>query len=61
MLNKSALLTAYMCYAYKVPVSRSNIVGHDENQKLGGTSTHMDPGVDWDWDLYMSLVQYHCM
>ena len=59
MYNHSAQLVAYICYAYKLAVSREIILGHDENAKVGGTSNHVDPGLDWDWDLYMSLVQWH--
>lgn len=48
----SAALTRYLCELYDIPMNRSHIVGHDEIK-----STKGDPGPNWDWDYYMSLVR----
>ncbi|MBS3788457.1 N-acetylmuramoyl-L-alanine amidase [Candidatus Bipolaricaulota bacterium] len=48
----SAALTRYLCELYDIPMDRRHIVGHDEIK-----STKGDPGPNWDWDYYMSLVR----
>lgn len=48
----SAALTRYLCELYDIPMNRRHIVGHDEIK-----STKGDPGPNWNWDYYMSLVR----
>ncbi len=57
MYKKSAQLTAYLTQTYQIGVNRSNIIGHGECKLINCTSDHVDPGLDWDWDLYLSLVR----
>ena len=55
-LTSSAMVCAEFAKAIgKVP-SRDWIIGHSEDSKYGGTSTHQDPGSKWPWDDYMKLV-----
>eukprot|EP00002_Diphylleia_rotans_P025941 TRINITY_DN514_c0_g3_i1.p2 TRINITY_DN514_c0_g3~~TRINITY_DN514_c0_g3_i1.p2 ORF type:complete len:250 (+),score=43.90 TRINITY_DN514_c0_g3_i1:46-795(+) len=56
MYDSSARLTAYVCYAYGIAINRNNIIGHNEDYKIGGTSDHMDPGPSWNWTYYIDLV-----
>ncbi len=51
--SESALLTRWLTIKHAIPVERAHIVGHVE---LPMTS-HTDPGVGWDWDLYMALIK----
>lgn len=39
----------------KVP-SRSWIIGHNEDHKFGGSSTHTDPGSTWPWEAWIDLT-----
>ena len=48
----SAALTRYLCELYGIPMDRNHIVGHDEIK-----STKGDPGSNWNWNYYMSLVR----
>jgi N-acetyl-anhydromuramyl-L-alanine amidase AmpD len=48
----SAALTRYLCELYRIPIDRDHIVGHEEIK-----STKGDPGPNWDWGYYMSLVK----
>lgn len=50
---ESAYLARWLCDTYDIPIDRDHIVGHVE---LPGNS-HTDPGSNWNWDLYMGLVQ----
>ncbi|MFC7440257.1 N-acetylmuramoyl-L-alanine amidase [Laceyella putida] len=52
MYRASANLTRWLCDTYGIPKDRSHIIGH--NQVPG--ATHTDPGPNWDWNYYMSLV-----
>jgi len=52
MYMSSAALTAWLADTYGIPTDRAHIIGHVE---VPG-STHTDPGPNWDWDYYMSLV-----
>jgi N-acetyl-anhydromuramyl-L-alanine amidase AmpD len=53
-VRQSATLTRYLTWAYGIPRSRSNIVGHSELGAAGGG--HSDPGPYFNWTYYMSLV-----
>ena len=52
MYEQSAALTAAICDRYDIPKDREHIIGHNE---VPGAD-HTDPGPNWDWDRYMSLV-----
>lgn len=51
--TSSARLARWLTIKHDIPVDRDHIVGHVElpNQ------THTDPGVGWNWTLYMALVR----
>lgn len=53
MYRTSAKLTAGICARYGFPADREHIIGHVEVPR----ATHHDPGPNWDWDHYMSLVR----
>ncbi|HLT36830.1 MAG TPA: N-acetylmuramoyl-L-alanine amidase [Enhygromyxa sp.] len=50
--SSSAMLARWLADALDIPRTRDHIVGHVElpNQ------THTDPGIHWNWDLYMTLI-----
>lgn len=50
--RSSALLTRWLTDELDIPRTRDHVVGHVElpNQ------THTDPGIHWNWDLYMTLI-----
>jgi N-acetyl-anhydromuramyl-L-alanine amidase AmpD len=52
MYGASALLSRWIADEYAIPLTRDHIVGHVElpNQ------SHTDPGINWNWDLYMALI-----
>ncbi|MEV7311169.1 N-acetylmuramoyl-L-alanine amidase [Streptomyces microflavus] len=52
MYLRSARLTADICERHGIPKDRAHIIGHHE---VPG-SDHTDPGVLWDWELYLRLV-----
>ncbi|GHJ47921.1 hypothetical protein Cs7R123_52630 [Catellatospora sp. TT07R-123] len=52
MYRSSANLTRYLCEKWGLPKSRTNIKGHNE---MPGND-HTDPGPNWNWNYYMSLV-----
>lgn len=52
MYQESAKVTAYACSTYGFTCDREHVVGHSE---VPGND-HTDPGPNWDWDYYMSLV-----
>ncbi|MFE2294741.1 N-acetylmuramoyl-L-alanine amidase [Streptomyces sp. NPDC059452] len=52
MYRRSALLTADICARHGIPRDRAHIIGHHE---VPG-SDHTDPGVLWDWERYLRLV-----
>lgn len=53
----SARVAAAFCHYVGKKPSRDFIIGHSEDAKYGGTSTHTDPGKTWPWGLYMEMVQ----
>ncbi|QFR95867.1 N-acetylmuramoyl-L-alanine amidase [Streptomyces tsukubensis] len=53
MYRGSAALTADICKRYDIPVDRKHIIGHIE---VPGAD-HTDPGPNWDWKRYMTLVR----
>ncbi len=62
MINQLAVLAAYMCDAYGIPKTRSNIIGHcevpDPNGKgIGGVNHHKDPGTKFPWEAFMSKLR----
>ncbi len=65
MYDSSSKLTAYLCYEYGIPIDRYHIIGHNEVPdpydpgQYGGAGNHTDPGYYWDWDKYMSYVEYY--
>jgi MYXO-CTERM domain-containing protein len=50
--QQSALLARWIADDLGIPLDRDHIVGHVElpNQ------SHTDPGIHWNWDLYMALI-----
>lgn len=52
MYRASANLTRWLCDTYGIPKDLNHIIGH--HQVPG--ATHTDPGPNWDWNYYMSLV-----
>ncbi len=54
MYESSAKLSAWLAEAYGIPLDRSHILGHGETDDC---SDHTDPGPDWDWDKYMTLIR----
>jgi N-acetyl-anhydromuramyl-L-alanine amidase AmpD len=52
MYTSSASLSRWLTDALAIPRDRDHVVGHVElpNQ------THTDPGIHWNWDLYMTLI-----
>jgi MYXO-CTERM domain-containing protein len=53
MYAASAKLTAYLADKYNVPKTHEFILGHGDAPDC---STHTDPGVGWNWDTYLDLV-----
>jgi hypothetical protein len=52
MYRSSAAVTKWLCDTYGLAKTRDVIVGHSEVPD----NDHTDPGPNWDWDYYMSLV-----
>ncbi|MGI5177891.1 N-acetylmuramoyl-L-alanine amidase [Dactylosporangium sp. CA-152071] len=52
MYRSSAALTRYLCDKYGIPKNRTGIKGHNE---IPGND-HTDPGPNWNWNYYISLV-----
>lgn len=52
MYRSSAELTKHLAETHGIPKNRDSIVGHNE---VPGND-HGDPGPNWDWGFYMSLV-----
>ena len=59
MYQESAKLVAWLTFRYNIPVDRHFIVGHSEDEHIGGTSSHQDPGPDWNWSYYFDLIEFH--
>ncbi len=53
MYRSSAMLVAYLCWWYGIPMDRGHILGHFE------VSYTECPGPWWWWDYYMGLVWRH--
>lgn len=53
MYRGSALLARWIADDLGIPLDRDHIVGHVELPD----QTHTDPGIHWNWDLYMALVR----
>lgn len=51
--RSSATLVCAIARRYGIPLDRGHILGHSE---LPNTD-HSDPGPNWNWSFYMSLVQ----
>jgi hypothetical protein len=58
-LEAGAKLVADACRFMGKPPSRDFIIGHSEDARFGGDSTHTDPGATWPWDEFMELVEEH--
>ena len=56
MLETSASIAAAFCHFIRRAPSREFIIGHNEDHRFGGTSSHSDP-VNWPWGDYMELVR----
>lgn len=66
--QSSAELVRWLCDEYNIPKSRvsglgscsggsSGILGHHQVPETDcGWNDHTDPGSNWDWDYYMSLI-----
>jgi hypothetical protein len=52
MYRSSAALTKWLCDTHGLARTRDVIMGHSE---VPGND-HTDPGPNWDWDYYMSLM-----
>jgi hypothetical protein len=61
MYHASARLSAWCCKKYEIPIDRKHIIGHDEvpgcSGSGGGVHCHTDPGLYWNWNKYMRLVE----
>lgn len=55
MLSSSAKVVAIMAKKFGIPCDRNHIIGHSE---VPGVD-HTDPGHNWPWEQYMSLVVGH--
>ena len=61
MYQSSAALVRDICDRYGIPKDRDHIIAHAEvpnpyGSGYGGSSGHTDPGSNWDWDYFMTLV-----
>lgn len=56
MLKAGAKEVADFCRFIGRRPSRDFIIGHNEDHKFGGTSSHVDPGV-WPWEKFMAYVE----
>lgn len=50
--SSSARLARWLTIKHDIPVDRDHIVGHVELPE----QTHTDPGLGWNWTLYMALI-----
>lgn len=53
LYRSSATLACAIARRYGIPPDRAHIVGHSEVAK----ADHSDPGPNWDWSYYMSLIR----
>ncbi len=70
MYQASAALHRHLCDTYGIPKDRNHIIGHDEKKNADWVAwmhtnwpaidptcnTHTDPGVYWDWNHFMGLI-----
>ena len=70
MYQSSAQLTSFICDKFGIPKDRNHIIAHGEWQNAAWKTwmaanypaidvtcnTHTDPGANWNWPLYMSLM-----
>jgi N-acetyl-anhydromuramyl-L-alanine amidase AmpD len=68
--QSSSNLVSYLCKKYNIPRDRYHIIGHQEWQNAAWKNwvavtglgfdptcnTHVDPGANWDWKSFMSLI-----
>ena len=63
MYNASARLTAWLCRRHRIPITRANIIGHNQvpgcSGAGGGVSCHTDPGRHWNWIRYINRVRFY--
>jgi len=67
MLTRSAILTARLCDMYGLPIVKLSvsdllaghhgICGHADVSNAWHQTDHTDPGVNFPWDVYLTLVQ----
>ena len=60
MYASSAKLVRHLARRFGVPLDRAHIIGHDEVPGISQArqkAMHWDPGLYWDWDRYMQLLQ----
>ena len=59
--HASARLTAWIARRSLLPIDRRHVIGHHEvpdgRGGRGGASNHTDPGPNWRWKHYLSLVR----
>ncbi len=60
--RNSAKLTAWLARRALMPIDREHIIGHadvpsPDGHGRGGASGHTDPGPNWSWKRYLSLVR----
>lgn len=60
--RNSAKLTAWLARRALMPIDREHIIGHAEvpspnGRGVGGASGHTDPGPNWNWKRYLTLVR----
>lgn len=55
-VRTTALIVADFCRFIGKAPSRDFIIGHSEDYKFGGTSTHTDPGPAFPWTKFMGYV-----
>jgi hypothetical protein len=54
MYRASANLVRGIAARWNIPLDRAHIKGHNE---LSDCNDHSDPGPNWDWDRFMSMVR----
>jgi hypothetical protein len=59
LMNQLARRAATFAIDTSRKPSRDFIIGHYEDAKFGGTSTHVDTTPGWDWGEFMDLTNQH--
>lgn len=69
MLRRAAALVAVLCTKYKIPIrkidahdllrGKKGICGHLDVTQAWHQTTHVDPGPDYPWDQFISLVKFY--